>query len=238
MGTSKATEPSRREKGTVLIIVVGSRHDPVAVSLAASWPNAALLSAEDLTSEGWTWTGDGGAQRWVVAGRTLDDSSVSGVFVRRSAVLPAELTHVHPDDRAYLAAETQAFLIAMLGSTAATVVNPVGDGAMGDELIRPEQWMVAAAAVGLSVRPLTLTRRALRSHEGNVHTVEVVGARAFGDTPDSLRRSAVELVGSLSLAWALCVFDSQGCFIALTTAATPSAAASEALADLLERKAS
>lgn len=219
-----------------MIVVIGSRHDRVAVSLAEGWPDASLLSAEDLTSVGWVWTEDSGAQQWVVGGQTIDDRAVTGVFIRRSTVLPEELTHIHPDDRAYLAAETQAFLIAMLGATRANVVNPVGDGALGDELVRPEQWMSAAAAAGLSLRQLRLLSRDRLEHQPIQCKVEVVGRRAFGDAPTSWRSSAVELVGSLNLAWAACAFDASGGLVALTSSAAPSVEAARALGELLARE--
>jgi len=219
-----------------VIIVVGSRHDPVAASLAASWPNAGLVSAEDLTSPGWRWTDRAGAEQWVVGGNAVSDGEVTGIYVRRSRVLPDELLNIHLEDRAYLAAESQAFLIAMLGSTTARVVNPVGDGALGDELVRPELVMAAARAAGLEARPLRLTSREPPQSDAGFQAVEVVGGDAFGDAPSSWRSSAVSMLKSLSLAWAVCVFDEVGQFVALTTSAAPSPPASQALAELLARK--
>ena len=132
-----------------VIVVAGSRHDPVATDLAEQWPDAALCSAEDLTASGWIWPsrpGDGPAT-WVVDGAVVPDSQVTGVFVRRATVYAEELTATHPDDRAYLAAEAHAFLVYVLHRTAATVVNPVDDGgAFGESALRPEHWMAVAAS--------------------------------------------------------------------------------------------
>lgn len=219
-----------------MIIVVGSHHDSVAVELTRRWPNAALLSAEDLVSPGWVWSGDGARQQWVVGGQVVDDRAVSGVFLRRNRVLPEELIRIHPDDRAYLAAETQALLIAMLGSSSATVVNPVGDGALGEEVVGPEVWLAAAGALGLAVQPLTLSSHARQdeAHVGLVH-VEVVAKRGFGNAPSELVRAAVELVDSVGLLWALCAFDEQGRLVALSPSASPSLESITALGELLER---
>ena len=82
-----------------MIVVVGRRHDRDACGVVAAWPDARLLSAEDLTSVGWEWAGTGDPTTWVVDGDRVADEEVSGVFVRRSTVYPDELGHVHPDDR-------------------------------------------------------------------------------------------------------------------------------------------
>src|SRR4029450_746262 len=79
---------------------------------------------------GWRWpVASPEPARWVVDGRVVDDHEVTGVFVRRTHVYPEELVSTHPDDRAYLAAESTAFLIFVLSRTAARVVNPVAAGA-------------------------------------------------------------------------------------------------------------
>lgn len=217
-----------------MIIVVGSHHDSIAVELARAWPSAGLLSADDLVSPGWVWSGDGALQRWVVGGQVVDDRAVTGVFLRRSTVLPEELLRIHPDDRGYLAAETQALLIAMLGSSSATIVNPVGDGALGEEVVGPEIWLTTAASQGLRVSPIRLTSRPANEARLEPLRVEVVATDAFGDAPAELKRAAVELVGSVGLLWALCVFDRQGRLVALTPSASPSTQAIPALGRLLE----
>ena len=133
------------------------------------WPEAALCAAEDLTASGWLWSsadGEGGRDRLGRRRRGRADTEVTGVFVRRSTVYPDELTGTHPDDRAYLAAEAHAFLVYVLATTRAVVVNPVSDGTLGVDALRPEQWMRVAAALGCGRRAastVTATSRRRRA---------------------------------------------------------------------------
>ena len=62
------------------------------------------------------------------------------MFVCRRAFYAEEFPTTNPDDRAYLAAESHAFMADVLASTDATVAQPVGDGTWGDELLRPDRW--------------------------------------------------------------------------------------------------
>ena len=103
-----------------MIVVVGSRHDEVSRNLVDRW-SAALCSAEDLITQGWVWHVGQGARRWIVDNESVADDSITCVFVRRSAVYADELVGIHPDDRTYLAAETQAFLGFILATTRARV---------------------------------------------------------------------------------------------------------------------
>lgn len=221
-----------------MIVVVGSRHDRVARHLVDSLPGAALCSAEDLLAPGWVWpTSDDAARTWVVDGARVADREISGVFVRRSTVHADELLQVQPADRTYLAAECHAFLVFVLATTAATVVNGIGegpgDGAIGEEAVRPEQWMPAAVASGLTLAPLRLssTPRARRRLTSSV--VEVVGDDTFGAAGEPCHRGAAGLAAALGMRWAACVFDGRQRLVAVTTAAVPSAAATAALAGVL-----
>jgi hypothetical protein len=217
-----------------MIVVVGSRHDGVAATLIEAWPSAVLCSAEDLTQPGWAWSPDGRAGRmWVVDGTAVDDECVTGVFLRRSLVYPEELVSTHPDDRAYLAAEAHAFLVFVLATTRATVVNPVADGALGEETLRPDRWMRAAADTGIPVAPLRLTNRTMVRRPLKTIAVEVVGDRAWGAVPGRTRRGVLSLASRLHLTWATFVFDGRHRLITVTAARPPGAEAVAALGRLL-----
>jgi hypothetical protein len=109
-----------------VIAIVASRLDPESRSVVDDWSSAdaALLSAEDLISPGWTFrVGDPRGGIAVIDGRRVDAADITAVLTRRPSVLPEELSRIHPDDRAYVAAETNAFLVAWLSALPCVVVN-------------------------------------------------------------------------------------------------------------------
>jgi hypothetical protein len=220
-----------------VIVVVGSRHDSAATSMVAALPGAALCGADDLTRPGWVWELDSPeASRWVVAGDVVDDRDVTGVFVRRTYVYPEELVTTHPEDREYLAAEATAFLIFVLSRTGARVVNPVGDGGLGNDVVRPERWMRAAVEAGVKVAALRLHPDVKVRPPAKTTTAEVVSGDAFGDAPPRLRSASIRLAATLGLLYARFVFDGAGRLVAISPAAPPSQAGTAALGPLLGRR--
>ena len=220
-----------------MIVVVGSRHDNVSRSIVEALPSAALCSAEDLTRPGWIWAlSSPEANRWVVDGKVVDDSEVTGVLVRRSCVYPEELVATHRDDREYLAAESTAFLVFVLSQTGARVANPVADGALGDDAVRPERWMPAAAGLGVRPAPLRLKAGGAVRLPAATTTAQVVGREAFGDVPPRLREAAVELAAALHLLYAAFVFDRRRRLVAVSSVQPPSEAALAGLASALGRR--
>ena len=217
-----------------MIVIIGSRHDSVARSIIAALPAAALCSAEDLTRPGWVWSvGSPEPNRWVVDGKVVDDPQVTGVLVRRTYVYPEELVGTHPDDREYLAAESTAFLIFVLSRTGSRVVNPVSDGALGEDVIRPERWMAAAVDLGVDVAPLRLKATDPIRAPKMTTTAEVVGDETFGDAPPHLRAAAAQLAAALGVVYAAFVFDRKQRLVALSANRLPSDAALAALGSLL-----
>ena len=217
-----------------MIVVIGSRHDSVARSIVATLPAAALCSAEDLTRPGWVWTVDSPEpNRWVVDGNVIDDAHVTGVIVRRTYVYPEELIGTHPDDREYLAAESTSFLIFVLSRTGARVVNPVSNGALGEDVIPPERWMTAAADHGVDVAPLRLKATGTIEAPAMTTTVEVAGGQTFGDAPRHLHVAVTQLAASLGIVYAAFVFDRKQRLIAISANQPPGDAALAALGSLL-----
>ncbi len=171
---------------------------------------------------------------WVVDGRVVPDRRVTGVFVRRSTVHADELTSTHSEDRAYLAAETHAFLVHVLSRTAAVVVNPVDDGGVfGEAALRPERWMQAAEEVGVVVAPLHVSSAGRQHIPVSSISFEVVAGQALGDPGPALADAAVKICRRLDLRWAVTSFEESGRLSAITTTPTPSPSAEAALARLL-----
>lgn len=220
-----------------MIVVVGSSHDSVATDLVASWPQAALCSAEDLVRPGWVWRHKQPAsQTWVVDAKQVSDDDVTGVFVRRPTIYPEELMTTHPADRAFLASEIHAFLTFVLATTSARVVNSVIEGAFGEEALRPHRWTAAALKLGISVRPLRVSNEPLRRTTYRTSEVEVVGDEAFGDVPPRLLDSGRRLAQALGIGWGVFLFDARHRLVTVTTARRPSGAAAAALGRFLEAR--
>ncbi len=217
-----------------MIVVVGSRHDPVARGLVEALPAATLCGADDLTRPGWVWPLESPEDAcWVVDGRVVPDREVTGVLVRRNYVYPQELLGTHPDDRDYLAAEATAFLVFVLSRTGARVVNPVGDGALGDDVVRPDRWMPVAAAAGIPVRPLRMRAGGRLTPPPRTTTAEVAAGEVFGDATPARRRAAQALAASLGLPYVVFVFDGQRRLVTLSTTMAPSDGGIAALAGFL-----
>ena len=180
-----------------MIVVLASRMDPEARALVEAWSGfgAVLLSAEDLTTPGWEFQpADPGAGTAVVDGRRIRVASFRAVLTRRPAVLVEELRHMDPADRSYVAAETNAFLVAWLTALPCTVVNrPTPTSLCGpawDEL----HWRVAAAGAGMDWA---------EADETEIQRVVVCGAQClFARTPKQAtiaralaRTAGVDLLG-------------------------------------------
>lgn len=219
-----------------MIIVLGSRFDPAARQMLDQIPGSSLCSAEDLTRPGWSW-GFGGVRpgRWVVDGVVVDDEAVTGVFVRRSGIFADELLSTHPDDRDYLAAEASAFLAFVLARTRAVVVNPVRDGAMGEEAIRLEQWLPIANDVGLVPATLEISSTPNQIFTASDRIVEVVGEQVFSDFDSPLGPLLIALAARLDLPFATFVMDSDDRLRTLSSMSVPGPAALPAVIHLLAK---
>jgi hypothetical protein len=157
-----------------MIAVLASRLDPEARALvdARSAAEAALLSAEDLGSPGWIFSpGDPADGMAVVEGRRVRTAVLRGVLTRRPAVVAAELVRIHPEDRSYVAAEMNAFLVAWLNALPCPVVNrPTPTSLCGPAWARIH-WRAAAARAGIPW--------AEGASAGDAETVVVCGERVL-----------------------------------------------------------
>jgi hypothetical protein len=208
---------------THMIVILGSRYDAVAEALVRAWPHAALCSAEDLLRPGWCYhPGSADGLRWVVDGSVVPDPEVTGVYVCRNAVHAEELMQVHPDDRAYLAAETHALLVALLASTQARVVNPVFEGVFGHDTLRPERWMRLAAGLGINVCPRRVSSEQMEAWPGDIATiVTVLGQRVWSGTAGTVQNASRSLVAAAGMVYGRVAFDREGRFVAVSFEAAP-----------------
>ena len=180
-----------------MLAVLASKLDPAARDLVAAWSSAdaALLSAEDLCSEGWLFhVAEPGAGMAVVEGRRVPVGEIEAVLTRRPAVVAEELVWIDPADRGYVAAEANAFLVAWLTALSCPVVNRATPTSLCGPAWGPPHWAAAAARAGV--------RWGAADDDGS-HDVVVagelsVGARTLAEAEASLalaREAGVDLLG-------------------------------------------
>jgi IPT/TIG domain len=148
-------------------------------------PDVRLVAPADLSAPGWAHDpADPAASRLTLpdgpgqAGQiTYPAGKITAVLTALDAVWPADLPHVRPADRAFVAAEMTAFLRDWLATmdcpvldrpTTLTLSGPAGERAA---------WSAAAAALGVPDRQVTAVPR------GRLQTVTVAAGRIIGPAP-------------------------------------------------------
>ena len=199
-----------------MLVIVASRHDKAAEALVANWAahghGVSLLTPEDLSVVGWrhylsSIDGEVGEENSslspsaVVSGRAMSTAGaialdqITGVLTRLPSIFEQELLHIVPEDRAYVATEMNAFLIAWLSSLKCPVLNKPTPTYLLGPAWRTEQWVYAAAQLGIPVRPV----RRQSSMSANVCPqvlekpsvkVTVVGDRCLGEVQKTLASHA------------------------------------------------
>lgn len=184
-----------------MLIIFASRFDRDAQSLTDRWSayGATLLTAEDLSVAGWRHYLDSGqSSTAMIGGRAVNPEDIKAVLTRWPAIHEREITHVAHDDRSYVAAEMTAFLRSWLTQLKCPVVNRPTATTLFGPAWRPEQWVHAAARLGIHVRPVlrrTGTDPAgpkLPNHRPS-SVVTVVGERYFGAVDPFLGQQARRL---------------------------------------------
>ena len=143
-----------------MLVVVAGRHDATARAFAERHAavGAALLTPDDLSRPGWRFAlgadgprPDGTA---VVAGRIVENGAIRGVLTRLPRVDETELPEIVPEDRAYVAAEMTAFLLAWLAALPCPVLNRPTPTCLGGPNWWTERWVHLAHRLGIPARPV------------------------------------------------------------------------------------
>jgi hypothetical protein len=200
-----------------VLVIFANRQDTGARFLVDRWPApAALLTCEDLSVAGWRHTSD---QRVgdmaVIAGRLVAREEIEGVLIRWPSVFDWELHHILAEDREYVAAEMTAFLRAWLARLRCPVLNRPSAANLIGPSWRPEQWVRAAAELGIPVRPLR--RHLAFSSEPapplateEYATVTVIGERCFGQADPVLKDRARQLAAKAGVSLLDVYFNGPG----------------------------
>jgi len=185
-----------------VLVLLAHRWDATAQRLAEQWRPLGVrrMTPEDLSFPGWRLRVGDGEGMAVCGGDTLPTDRIDGVYSRMSRVYRDDLPHIVADDREYVAAEMNAFLAAWLAALPCPMLNRPRANSLSGPPWRQEQWLHAAAGLGIPVRPLR--RRVERAGavpavegeraEGGVR-VTVVGGRTMGGGDERLHGYARRL---------------------------------------------
>jgi hypothetical protein len=189
---------------SLVIVVLASRHDRVAASLVARWgpKNAALLTPVDLSTCGWRhYAHEPHSGISVIDGRPIPNDEIAGVLTRLAGITEHDLDHVEVEDRAYVASEMNAFLVAWLSALGNRVLNQASPNCLCGPGWRMERWVRVAANLGIPVAPVhrdSMRDCAAPAAEGV--TVTVIGERTFGAVDSSLADQALRLTSAAGVA--------------------------------------
>lgn len=184
-----------------MIIILASRYDKTAEALVARWDayDARVLTCEDLSAVGWhCYLSPSRSSTYVVGGQEAASAEIIGVLTRLPNIWEQELLHVVPADRTYVATEMTAFLVFWLSGLTCPVLNRPTPSCLSGSYWRLEQWVHAAARLGIPVRPVRRRivqecNSLLEDHLANSVTVTVVGDRCLGKVDKSLAIQARRL---------------------------------------------
>jgi hypothetical protein len=203
-----------------MLVIVANRHNATAEALIRRWGvyDARLLSCEDLSIAGWCHRlTDPGVSTAVIDGRVIRASKITGVLTLLPWVTADQLIHIIPEDRAYVAAEMAAFLISWLSELTCPVLNRPTPACLTGPGWRPEQWVHAAARMGIPIRPIrrSVVLMAEPLPEDAVGElppaiVTVVGERCFGEVDGTLMMHARRLAAATGVSLLTVHFDGPG----------------------------
>lgn len=213
-----------------MLVVLAAAGDAAATALVERWrfAGASLLTARDLSTAGWrVWPGAPADGVAVVDGARVAVREIGAVLTRVPAVTARDVPWILRADRAYVAQEMTAFLLAWLSELECPVVNrPSPTGLWGPHLA-PERWVRLAVDAGLRVAP---------PHRGGV-TVTVAGERCIGDVTEDLCAGALTVARTAGVEMLAVRFDGRGPGAAFLGAdyrlAVTDGAVADALLDLL-----
>jgi hypothetical protein len=203
-----------------MLLIIGGGNDAEARSAVAHLNarpgprRAALLDAADLSSEGWRLLAKDPRGGSIVAdGEVLPVCDVTGVLVRRLAVYPEELQHVHADDRAYVASEMTALLAWWLRVVPVPVLNRPAGGVLCGPGWRPEQFRVGARSLGFPVARLRRETIQLPILPA-IHTeIVAVGDEIIGEAPKAQENCVLALSREAEVALLYAGFDEFGALV-------------------------
>ena len=237
-----ASAPRKKVPSKPILILAGATDDS-ARALAQRWAasGARLLLPRDLLHAGWQYRlGQANDSVTVVDGERFRARELAGVLTRLTTIFPQELVEVVPEDRSYIAAEINAFLVAWLSALPIPVLNRATPTCLSGPNWRHEQWVHVAAKAGI---PITPARRSVPSSAYSASTptsispvvITVIGQKCIGPADSVLYAFARRLAIASSTELLSVHFSGRGRHATFLTASTvPDVASGEIERAVLE----
>ncbi len=157
------------------------------------------MTPADLSRPGWCYRPGRQPSTLVAAGEQVASEQIAGVVTRLAWISELELAHIVPGDRAYVASEMGALLLAWLADLDCPVANRPGPTCLCGPFWRHELWVAEAARLGLPIEP---PRRVIQEGDADptitppaesAACVTTVGSRCFGDADETLLEATLQL---------------------------------------------
>lgn len=190
-----------------MLVILASRHDAVAQTLAARWSaedvaDVVLVTPEGLSQRGWRhYPGSPESSSAPLGGRDIGECEITGVLSRMWGVGDSDLPHIVPEDRSYVGMEMTAFITSWLYGLPCPVLNRPTPTCLTGLNWREEEWTHRAARLGIPVR--TVRRRLAVGAEPEpppapapMCVVTVVGKRCVGAADEVLKTHARNLAAA------------------------------------------
>jgi hypothetical protein len=183
-----------------MLLVLCSRADRAALDFAKRHANDGVraVTCADVSRPGWKIAlrrgVDGAIGATLAAGFSdgrVGGDQIDGVITRLGHVSEAELGHVVPEDRPYIAAEMQAFLFAFLNALACRKVNRPSLGCLYAPHLRASEWKRLARGLGLAVDDSASVTVGVTT--GALIDITVAGEHVWGDASAPLREATQRL---------------------------------------------
>jgi hypothetical protein len=169
-----------------LLLLLSRTSDPAIRTLQQQAPDRLVhATIRDLSSAGWRYESGRPQQASACAGgRVVPVERIAAVVCRIAAVVPSDLPHVHPEDRAYVADEMTAFVRAWLAQFTGVRFNQPTWASLAGPGWHPLQWTWLVGRLGVPVAA-TPSADVARS-ECETMTATVVHDEVFGFTDPTL----------------------------------------------------
>ena len=137
----------------------------------------------------------------MIGKRPILSKRICGVLTRLTQVSEDDLPHIVPADRAYVASEMGAFLLAWLSALPCPILNRPTPVCLSGGWLRHEQWIHLAFRLGIPVAPLTQrvmfsTRQGHATPRIRSLDVTLIGQKVLGCKNAGLVAKAQALAGA------------------------------------------